>query len=300
MFKKVIYIASDNRSGSTLLDLLLGNHSEVTSVGEIRRLDEWINKPKEKCSCGELIGNCPFWKKVERMFGKPLKNIKTSDDMGRRWLYRNLSKLIVTMVNKKKLLLKLSYFFEFAKNYIGIANNIFRLYEIISIINDTPFIVDSSKVAHYFKLLYLFQPEHIKIIFLYRDGRGVTYSKLQEEKGITVKKAAIRWVYSNIMMQIASFGIPNDKIFKVYYEDLCKNPNEILKSICSFIGIEFQEQMINLNKYGKHNVFGNPMRFDKKSNKIFLDEIWKNQMSQKDLKNFEKIAGWMNKKLGYY
>jgi len=58
--------------------------------------------------------------------------------------------------------------------------------------------------------------------------------------------------------------------------------------------------MTQLNKYTKHIIDGNPMKFHKENNKIILDERWKNEMNVKDLAVFKKIAGKMNEKLGYY
>lgn len=36
---RVIYVTGKGHSGSTLLDLILGNHSQIESVGELINLD---------------------------------------------------------------------------------------------------------------------------------------------------------------------------------------------------------------------------------------------------------------------
>lgn len=48
---KVLYICSAGRSGSTLINLVLGSHSQCMSLGEIEHLPKNIalNTP---CSCG--------------------------------------------------------------------------------------------------------------------------------------------------------------------------------------------------------------------------------------------------------
>ena len=54
----LLYIVSATRSGSTLLDLLLGNHGEATSVGELRRLQEHLSNG-DRCTCGVSVqGSC--------------------------------------------------------------------------------------------------------------------------------------------------------------------------------------------------------------------------------------------------
>src|SRR5947208_1566130 len=67
----VVYICSDTRSGSTLLDMLLGRHHLLTSVGELHHLYNYINgnyyrqKTKEDtCACEKKILDCPFWNRV--------------------------------------------------------------------------------------------------------------------------------------------------------------------------------------------------------------------------------------------
>ena len=298
MFEKVIYIASDCRSGSTLLDLLLGNHDKITSVGELWRLEECLNNPKSHCHicmCGKSIKECPFWEKVEYMLGVPLGKIKTK--CHEKLIDRRLEQVI--MLLNHKLFIFCSYFLNSFKHDMECAVNMFRLYDAISKVNKTPFIVDSSKVAYYFRLLYLLQPEKVKIIFLYRDGRGVTYSKMREE-GMKLEKAAKGWVKSNRMMEIMKLGIPKNKIFTIKYEDLCKQPSKVLEKICHFIGIGFQKKMTRLDKCGKHIIGGNPMKFKKEDDRIILDESWKYSMTEKDLKIFEQIAGKINKKIGYW
>src|SRR3954465_15236550 len=66
----VIYIISDRRSGSTLLENILSRSSEVTSVGELAMLKGHILKqgPGERwnwnCSCGNPIMQCVFWRPI--------------------------------------------------------------------------------------------------------------------------------------------------------------------------------------------------------------------------------------------
>ena len=67
MAKKLIYIMSDNRSGSTLLDQLLGGNPSIMSLGEVHHLtayaldDRGIYDPVHPlvCSCGQF--SWMFW-----------------------------------------------------------------------------------------------------------------------------------------------------------------------------------------------------------------------------------------------
>ncbi len=67
--KKIIFILSRGHSGSTLLDLILGRHSQCVGVGEmglILKMDNrQLQRAREKiCSCKEKGMECVFWGQV--------------------------------------------------------------------------------------------------------------------------------------------------------------------------------------------------------------------------------------------
>lgn len=55
------YIVGRPHSGSTILDILLGNGSEVAGIGQ---LVSGMGKTADRCACGAAIGQCPFWGEV--------------------------------------------------------------------------------------------------------------------------------------------------------------------------------------------------------------------------------------------
>src|SRR5918999_551571 len=85
---KVLKITGLGRSGSTILDVVLGNHPEIESVGEVMNLIRtgWISQeslhgiPQKRlrrpiCTCGKRLDvlyvdtpeeACPFWSGVRR------------------------------------------------------------------------------------------------------------------------------------------------------------------------------------------------------------------------------------------
>jgi hypothetical protein len=58
----LVFIASAGHSGSTLLDLLLGNHSGISSAGEMNRLT--LHAADRVCACGATVIGCSFWNSV--------------------------------------------------------------------------------------------------------------------------------------------------------------------------------------------------------------------------------------------
>src|SRR5215211_6845463 len=85
---KVLNLVGMERSGSTILDIVLGSHPDIESVGEVANLmlNGWISReslrgidPKRLripiCTCGKRLDvlyveapdeACPFWSRVRR------------------------------------------------------------------------------------------------------------------------------------------------------------------------------------------------------------------------------------------
>src|SRR6266508_1900794 len=66
----LVYVAGPSRSGSTLLDLILGQILGVVSTGELRYVWTRGLLENEPCGCGRTFLACPFWHAVgEEAFG---------------------------------------------------------------------------------------------------------------------------------------------------------------------------------------------------------------------------------------
>ena len=59
----VVYIMGRGHSGSTVLDLILGNHDDIIGVGELTS-GFGFRESIETCACGESIQQCNFWKGI--------------------------------------------------------------------------------------------------------------------------------------------------------------------------------------------------------------------------------------------
>ena len=67
---KVLYIGGYGRSGSTLLDRLLGQMQGFHSVGEMWNIWQKCFIENQLCGCGKPFQECDFWSAVvEEGFG---------------------------------------------------------------------------------------------------------------------------------------------------------------------------------------------------------------------------------------
>ena len=66
----VVYIAGSGRSGSTLLERMLGGLPGFVNAGEINDMFRRMARYDELCGCGLAFSACDFWVGVgERAFG---------------------------------------------------------------------------------------------------------------------------------------------------------------------------------------------------------------------------------------
>ncbi|MFD0886208.1 sulfotransferase, partial [Streptosporangium algeriense] len=67
---RVVFLGGLGRSGTTLLERLLGEVPGVTPLGEVAHLWTRGVLANEDCGCGKPFGACPFWREVgTRAFG---------------------------------------------------------------------------------------------------------------------------------------------------------------------------------------------------------------------------------------
>ncbi|WP_280562087.1 sulfotransferase [Chromohalobacter sp. 48-RD10] len=90
-----------------------------------------------------------------------------------------------------------------------------------------------------------------KFLIPVRDGRDVATS-IKRRIG-SLKTGAERWIRDN---SIVLKEIEKADCYWYRHEDLVKNPEETLKGICSFLGIQFSEELLNFheNKFHWNNI----------------------------------------------
>lgn len=306
-----LYICGAGHSGSTLLDMLLGSHSRIASLGEI------INLPMDlatnsTCTCGEQVRGCALWSEVVREFehrqGLDLARNPYALNLGPIYAVAGDPRVTGGTYRLRRRLGAALHYLELRAGlfgtlrpllptiYGGLDNNLL-LYDIVGRQLDADFVVDSSKVYTKAVGLSRLAPDRVKIILLIRDGRAVYHSmrKLKHERKFSLDS----W-YSHFRraLPLIAQHVPAENVITVKYEDLASNPENELRRICRFIGISFEPAMLDMKSRTHHNVNGNNMRFSK-SSEIRLDRSWETKLDADECAYFEAQAGWLNRKLGY-
>lgn len=308
---RYIYICSAGHSGSTLLDLLLGSHPRITSLGELSHLSKNVALDTP-CSCGTPVRACPFWRAVltdvghelgvdvmnrpySLHLGYPLAST-VIDTEHQTWLYLVRRKLVLGLYFLR-LHLRASALDAFTRGMSLAIDNTVRVYDAARSRSDSVAVVDSSKSYLKAVALYRRHPDRVRILLLTRDGRAVLWSNLK--RGTPRPKAVGDWrrQYARAWPLLERHVRP-EHMMQVRYEDIAGDTRATLLEICRFVGIPYEEAMLNFRTKTHHIANGNRMRLST-SSEIVLDDAWKSMMPASDIQYFDLHAGSLNRELGY-
>jgi hypothetical protein len=266
--RKIVFIVGLSRTGSTMLDLVLGCNPKFVGLGEIfqvLRPDMNRFERNESCSCGKKTRECPFW-------GVVAEGLKEKKTVGLDERYRHTLQV-----------------FEDLYGPDNIA-------------------VDSSKLLDVLKAVVGLPQVEVKVIYLIRDVRAWTISRLNNRKnspeyfrrdGYYIKKLAyqlgwkihlLKWglpfltrlpVYYFLLWYLQNKQIKNYlenhhiEYFSLGYDELGMNPELMMKKIFEFL----EEDIIDSNfcsvNSQSHILVGNTKKSESKRRQgIFYDNRW--------------------------
>jgi len=168
----VIYVMGYGRSGSTILDILLNQHPDALSVGEVGELYRWLREG-ETCACLAPIRECSFWRAVHarhlpgfRYAPRRMESLQRSIES-----YRNLPALLLPVDPKGRV--------------AAYRQQVRSLFGSIAEVSGKRCIVDSSKstrhVAGRALALERYAGLDVRAIHMVRDPRGVGWSAMRGE-----------------------------------------------------------------------------------------------------------------------
>ena len=301
---RVVFIAGWGRSGSTLLDRMLGQVPGVFSAGELR--DIWRRGVREdrSCGCGEPFGSCPVWRKVgEIAFGGwdrlDLDEVQAlRESLDRPWS--------VPLLLGSRLTPSLD---AGVARYVSILS---RLYGAIAEATDARVIVDSSKIATFAMLVRQVPEVDLRTVHLVRDPRGVITSwRKQVVRGDGKDDEMLRYgVWSASARYLAYNGLahglrPLGPYRLLRYEDLLADPRGTVTKILSFAGVATHGDTLAYLRHDQadlapnHTVDGNPMRLRRGPVALRRDDAWRTELSSRDQRIVRAITLPLGLAYGY-
>lgn len=283
----LIYIASNGRSGSTVLDLLLGALPGVWTVGEVQLLTHpWVVE-HSPCGCGAAIPDCPFWGPVLERLGPVADGSREEGVHGIDYFRRRhrSGKVLRPALLPGIWRGRSGKGFAAAIDEYGDHNAALftQARQAAEHLTGSPvrWLVDASKDPY--RLLWLQESGRfdIRVIHLLKDPRAYVHSMTKFDDHPGWPKAARfagRWLVENAMFaRLARVGFPPGVTRRLHYETLAGDPYGTMASLCRWLGVEMPAASLGLFRdQVNHGVAGNRSRWETRP--IALDESWRTRM----------------------
>ena len=284
---RVVYLAGLGRSGSTLLERLLGEMPGACPAGEVVHM--WLRSVRddERCGCGQPFSSCPFWQQVgqtafggwDRVDVNRMTRLRAQVDRAR------FLPLLASAPLRRRLQPALA-------DYVGHYQ---RVYAAISQVSGSPVVIDSSKHASLAFCLRSSPEVDLRVVHMVRDSRAVAYSwskvvERPEAAGSQMStypaaSAALRWNLQNSALQLLSQlgnppaagalrGLrpgPGRHAGKIAAFPACPRPD------FGFLGTDGPGHWW-ADLRATHTASGNPMRFSTGRVPIRYDAAWQAAM----------------------
>jgi UDP-N-acetylglucosamine transferase subunit ALG13 len=283
---RILYIAGWGRSGSTLLDRMLGQLEGVFSCGELR--DIWQRGVVEDrlCGCGEVFSACPVWTKVgEEAFGgwdslDVAEAQRLREKLDRPWSPPVVMTSKATPGSDADV-----------ARYVELLT---ALYHGIQRVTGAKVIVDSSKIPTYALLLRQIPEVDLRVLHLVRDPRGVVFSwqkrvtradggGLDQMLRYGTASASARYVFYNLMAH-GMRPLRRTPYRFLRYEDLIAEPEANLRQVFAHAGVATPPNALDFLRGHEatlepnHTVDGNPMRLQQGPIELRIDDGWRTKM----------------------
>ena len=280
----ILYVAGAGRSGSTIIDNILGRVEGLASVGELRFLWERGILEQRLCGCGRPFLECPMWSAILR---------EAFPDADLPALARRMMELQQAGIRARRLpqLLRRRSRERLRRTMSEYLGNLSRLYAATAEHLGGGVVVDSSKLPGYGAMLEMLPGADVRVVHLIRDPRATAFSWLRK-KALTDHagtafmqqqgpvKASALWALWNVVAELLWRRSP--RYLRVHYESFVQDPRIVVQDILRHAGLEdaatpfVSDREVELTP--NHTVAGNPSRFSTGRVAIRADDEWTTKM----------------------
>ncbi len=296
----LVSLLSNWYSGATLLTILLNAHRQIVSNGESMFFDENDTR-RYDCSCGRYIDECEFY---EATTG----HMRLAEGTG--WNKRLFVQ--VPVFSRKPILRSILHsprlesalrqeFINIIPAYRGIRDRFLnaqlQFFANARTVSGASIYLDGTKSIRRAQLFARDGRCAMKVLHLVRDGRGFCASYVKNMRQTPSWSDAVKaWV--SYIDQVDQFSriFPSVPVLVVRYEDLCRSTTEVIRSVCRFLDISYEEPPADMMK-GAH-ILGNRMR-RKFNGEIIEDTSWKETLDNHTQAELTFLMKRQLEQLGY-
>jgi Sulfotransferase family len=306
---RVVNIVGTTRSGSTLVELLLGQLPGFVDVGELRYL--WFRRLVKDgnmlCGCGVLLRECPFWEQVGEAAFNGWDQLDRTEVL-------NLARA-VERERYLPLLVQPRAWPSYERKLQEYAALLERLFQAIQAVSGARVVVDASKLLSHAFVLRHVERLDVASLHIVRDCRGVAFSwakhvaRPETVGGVSYmprfrpSSVAIRWLYDNAGAHLLA-GLGDRGAF-MRYETFVEAPQKELARVLSLLGERDASEALDRLVQDEvaleptHSVSGNPMRFRTGNVPVKLDDQWRRDMPRRDRRVVTFLAWPLLRAYGY-
>jgi hypothetical protein len=291
------------RSGTTLVERLLGELPGVRALGEVVHLWQRDVRDDERCGCGARFSACGFWRRVgERAFGG-WRNV----DVDRVHALRDA----VERTRHIPALVAARTATPGVREYAGYYA---RIYAAAAEVSGAQIVVDSSKHSALAHVLRWADDIDLRVVHVVRDARGVAYSWTKtvarpetdgadEMTRYAPGKSALLWNAHNAAFGLlANRGVP---VRRIRYEQFLADPRAALRELADYAGLPVAENDLDFLGEGYvdlgvgHSAAGNPMRFTVGRLELRRDDAWVRALPRGQRRLVGAVCGPLLRAYGY-
>ncbi len=301
---KVVFVMGGGHCGSTLLDLILGSHTQAFSLGELKSLATY--RLEDGALCGICKDACPFWD------GKVSRRVLRHAFLG---------------AHSRQPIVQALY-----KRYGGMQ---VALYGHLAQAAGVSLLIDSSKsiwwIRRQCRAIALRPSTEAYLIHMIRDGRAVANSYLRRYPERGMERVATEWARDTKKREAYIQKFSASRRMTLSYEQLVSDPEGTAGWLCEWLGIEMEPEMLRYWLHDHHLVGGNlgtrsliykyreqfgddlaghwkdvnrdgvhadQAYYDQVGLAISLDLRWRTELNDDQLATFDRIAGDVNAPYG--
>jgi hypothetical protein len=298
---KVIYIAGYGRSGSTLLDIALGQSSAVLGAGEITALSRHVWDRGEYCACGRSVTHCQVWRNIVQTW-------RTDGVANFPAVYRRAQLWRELLLSPTRLIDRLR-----GPERVNHLHDTAKLFRRIAAVGGRPVIVDSSKLPGRGLMLADVAGIELYVVHLVRDPRGVAWSlrkayKPDARRGVqrelrpkSVLYTSFRWSTVNLMTEMLCRKVGRGRSLRVKYEDFVADPDATVRAILSMVhGSAVHEPVIDpAGVITPHHQMAGSRHRMQKTIAFRKDCGWHDQMPPSMQRQVSMLCGSLMRRYGY-
>jgi hypothetical protein len=289
---RIVFIVGMGRSGTTLLELLLGRLEGWVAGGELRRYWHGESFLEWTCGCGRLVADCDFWRQVRT----DLREGGIGPEDHSRILALQHTHLRLRPAPMARLLISASRTDDTLSPLHRYQLGMSRLYSAVARAAGARVVVDSSKEPPDAYLATWNPQVEVFVVHLVRDPRAVAHSfskRIPEPQPdyeymprSNAFGAALRWDVRHGFCEALLKRRLGSRYMRMRYEDLVRDPAAAVRSITRFAHEPDPDLWFLHDGRAEfepnHTFSGNPLRLRQAAIEVRPDEAWRAKMSLRE------------------